>query len=66
MQMESHKLERLKMTETLFAFDVRNYQECQKAFRGQKSQEYYLGDYSIERDRSSTCVPTRRRWVPAR
>ena len=36
------------MTETLFAFDVRNYQECQKAFRGQKSQEYYLGDYSIE------------------
>ncbi len=36
------------MTETLFAFDVRNYQECQKAFRGQRSQEYYLGDYSIE------------------
>jgi len=36
------------MSETLFAFDVRNYQECQKAFRGQKSQEYYLGDYSIE------------------
>jgi AraC family transcriptional regulator, positive regulator of tynA and feaB len=36
------------MTETLFAFDVRNYLECQNAFRGQKSQEYYLGDYSIE------------------
>lgn len=36
------------MTETLFAFDVRNYQECQKGFRGQRSQEYYLGDYSIE------------------
>ena len=36
------------MTETLFAFDNRNYQECQKAFRGDRNQEYYLGDYSIE------------------
>jgi AraC family transcriptional regulator, positive regulator of tynA and feaB len=36
------------MTETLFAFDERNYLNCQKAFRGAKNQEYYLGDYSIE------------------
>lgn len=36
------------MTETLFAFDVRNYRDCQKAFRGERNQEYYLGDYSIE------------------
>ncbi|MFT3930627.1 MAG: AraC family transcriptional regulator [Spongiibacteraceae bacterium] len=36
------------MTTTLFAFDERNYQDCQNAFRGDKNQEYYLGDYSIE------------------
>jgi AraC family transcriptional regulator, positive regulator of tynA and feaB len=36
------------MTETLFAFDKGNYQECQTAYRGEKNQEYYLGDYSIE------------------
>ena len=36
------------MTETLFVFDERNYQNCQNAFRGAKNQEYYLGDYSIE------------------
>ena len=36
------------MTKTLFAFDERNYRDCQKAFRGDKNQEYYLGDYSIE------------------
>ncbi|HET8711544.1 MAG TPA: AraC family transcriptional regulator [Spongiibacteraceae bacterium] len=36
------------MTTTLFAFDERNYQDCQKAFRGDKNQEYYLGDYTIE------------------
>ncbi len=36
------------MTETLFAFDERNYQECQDAFRGDNNQEYYLGDYTIE------------------
>jgi AraC family transcriptional activator of tynA and feaB len=36
------------MTETLFAFDKRNYQECQDAYRGEKKQEYYLGDYTIE------------------
>jgi AraC-like DNA-binding protein len=36
------------MTETLFAFDERNYLDCQNAFRGTGNQEYYLGDYSIE------------------
>jgi len=36
------------MTETLFAFDKANYRDCQKAYRGEKNQEYYLGDYTIE------------------
>lgn len=36
------------VTTTLFAFDERNYQDCQNTFRGDKNQEYYLGDYSIE------------------
>ena len=36
------------MAETLFAFDEHNYQDCQSRFRGDKDQEYYLGDYSIE------------------
>ena len=36
------------MTKTLFAFDERNYRECQSAFRGDDNLEYYLGDYSIE------------------
>jgi AraC-like DNA-binding protein len=36
------------VTETLFVFDKRNYLDCQKAFRGVRNQEYYLGDYSIE------------------
>jgi AraC family transcriptional activator of tynA and feaB len=36
------------MTETLFTFDKRNYQQCQEAYRGAKKQEYYLGDYTIE------------------
>jgi AraC-like DNA-binding protein len=36
------------MTETLFAFDERNYRDCQSGFRGEKKQEYYLGDYWIE------------------
>ena len=35
------------MTETLFAFDERNYLDCQEAYRGRKKQEYYLGDYTI-------------------
>jgi AraC-like DNA-binding protein len=36
------------MTKTLFAFDERNYLNCQNSFRGNDNQEYYLGDYSIE------------------
>ncbi len=36
------------MTETLFAFDERNYLDCQEAYRGHKKQEYYLGDYTIK------------------
>ncbi|MCB1687261.1 MAG: helix-turn-helix transcriptional regulator [Halioglobus sp.] len=36
------------MAETLFAFDRRNYLDCQTAYRGSKNQEYYLGNYSIE------------------
>lgn len=36
------------MTETLFAFDKRNYLDCQNSFRGEHNQEYYLGDYTIE------------------
>lgn len=35
------------MAETLFAFDRYNYQNCQSSFRGERGQEYYLGDYSI-------------------
>lgn len=38
------------MTEILFAFNERNYRECQSGFRGDNNQEYYLGDYSIEAD----------------
>lgn len=34
--------------ETLFVFDKRNYQDCQKAFRGPANREYYLGEFSIE------------------
>lgn len=34
--------------ETLFAFDKRNYQNCQNTFRGPRNNEYYTGDYSIE------------------
>lgn len=36
------------MTETIFAFDERSYQSCERACRGAKRREYYLGDYSIE------------------
>jgi AraC family transcriptional activator of tynA and feaB len=34
--------------ETLFVFDKRNYQDCQAGYRGQRNQEYYAGDYTIE------------------
>lgn len=36
------------MAETLFAFDEHNYQSCQSRFRGEKNQEYYLGEYTLE------------------
>jgi AraC-like DNA-binding protein len=36
------------MSETLFAFDEHNYQSCQSRFRGEKNQEYYVGEYSID------------------
>lgn len=36
------------MIEKLFAFDERNYHECQAQFRGINNQEYYLGEYAIE------------------
>lgn len=38
------------MTEVLFSFNERNYQECQQGFRGDNNQEYYLGEYSIDAD----------------
>jgi AraC family transcriptional regulator, positive regulator of tynA and feaB len=41
-------LETADVTEKLFAFDERNYQECQTAFRGTNNQEYYLGEYTID------------------
>lgn len=34
--------------ETLFAFDNRNYRDCQSAYRGVRNGEYYSGEYSIE------------------
>jgi len=36
------------VTEKLFAFDERNYHECQTNFRGENNQEYYLGEYTID------------------
>lgn len=36
------------MTETVFAFNEENYRECQGRFRGERNQEYYVGDYTIE------------------
>lgn len=36
------------MPELLFAFDEQNYRTCQDGFRGERDQEYYLGDYTIE------------------
>jgi AraC-like DNA-binding protein len=50
------------MPETLFAVDRRNYQECQKLFRGERGQEYYLGDFWIE-DASTIEVKSERKAV---
>jgi AraC-like DNA-binding protein len=36
------------MPETLFAFNEQNYLNCQSQYRGERNQEYYLGDYTIE------------------
>ena len=36
------------MIETLFAIDQGNYRDCQRLFRGEREQEYYLGDYWME------------------
>ncbi len=36
------------MAETLFTFNKNNYQDCQQSYRGDKNQEYYLGEYAID------------------
>ena len=36
------------MKERIFAFDERNYHECQAGFRGKNNQEYYAGKYLID------------------
>lgn len=36
------------MKQTLFAFNERNYRQCQQAFRGADQQEYYKGEYAID------------------
>lgn len=36
------------MPEVLFAFDHSNWDECPQLFRGDKTQEYYCGDCTIE------------------
>lgn len=36
------------MLESLFSFDETNYRACQKFFRGNDNQEYYLGEYAID------------------
>ena len=52
------------MVETLFTFDRRNFRECQNAFRGEREQEYYRGDFWIE-DTSVIDVRSERRTVGA-
>ncbi len=52
------------MTETIFAFDERNYHDCQSAFRGVDNREYYLGDYSID-GRAGVEVRAERKTVGA-
>jgi len=36
------------LAETLFAIDQGNVRDCQNLFRGERSQEYYLGDYWLD------------------
>lgn len=50
------------MAETLFAVDRRNYQQCQTLFRGERGQEYYLGDFWIE-DATTIEVKSERKAV---
>ena len=50
------------MAETLFALDRRNACECQNLFRGERSQEYYLGDYWFD-DTSFVEVKAERKSV---
>lgn len=50
------------MAETLFSFDRRNFRECQTRFRGERDQEYYLGDFWIE-DSSVIDVRSERKAV---
>ena len=50
------------MAETLFSFDKRNFRDCQSKFRGDREQEYYLGDFWIE-DASTIDVRAERKAV---
>lgn len=50
------------MPEMLFAFDRRNFRECQDKFRGDREQEYYQGDFWIE-DGSAVEVRSERKAV---
>lgn len=52
------------MAETLFAFDRRNYRDCQQMFRGERDQEYYRGDFWIE-DAGNVEVRSERKAVGA-
>ncbi|MCB2077945.1 MAG: AraC family transcriptional regulator, partial [Novosphingobium sp.] len=50
------------MAEKLFAVDKANVRECQALFRGERDQEYYLGDFWIE-DASKVDVRSDRKAV---
>jgi AraC-like DNA-binding protein len=52
------------MAEMLFTLDRRNYQDCQRMFRGDRDQEYYRGDFWIE-DASRIDVRSERKAVGA-
>jgi len=44
------------MAENLFCVDKGNVRDCQNLFRGERAQEYYLGDFSVE---DASCVDVR-------
>lgn len=50
------------MPETLFAFDKANAHDCQNLFRGERSQEYYLGDFWFD-DAAKVDVRSERKAV---